>query len=105
MLFRLSPTEIMIYAANTRFFLPIKGLYEDFYKVDRPLVQIGFTRRLVVWGAIVIPVCLSGGIQALKLGELHKSSVGAHVDRPGFRETFVPNPNQPPIFTRGFGTR
>ena len=27
------------------------------------------------------------------------------VDRPDRHDTFVPNPNQPPVFTRGFGTR
>ena len=101
----LSSSEIMLYAANTRILWPIQDLCEDFYRVDRISVQSGFTRRLVIWAAIVIPVCLSGGIQALKLGEWNKPAVSAHVDRSGLRETFVPNPNQPPVFTRGFGTR
>ena len=67
----------MLYAANTRTF----------------------------WTAIVIPVCLSVGIQAFKLGEWNRPAVGAHVDGDDHREIFVPNPNQPPVFTRGFGTR
>lgn len=102
--FILSPTEIMLYAANTRILWPIKNLYKDLYKVGRIPVQSGLTRRIGVWTAIVIPMCLSGGIQALKWGEWNRPVVGAHVDRPGPRETFVPNPNQPPVFTRGFGT-
>ena len=96
----------MLYAANTRIFLPIKDLYKDFYKVNQKIcTQRGLTRRLVVWGAIVIPVCLSGSIQAWKLGEWNRPAVGAQVDRPELHETYVPNPNQPPVFTRGFGTR
>ena len=73
----LAPTEIMLYAANTRIF----------------------------WTAIVIPVCLSVGIQAFKLGEGNRPAVGNHVNGSNLHETFVPNPNQPPVFTRGFGTR
>lgn len=73
----LFPTETMLYAANPR----------------------------ILWTAIVIPVCLSVGLQAFKLGEWNRPAVSAHVDGPEPRETFVPNPNQPPVFTRGFGTR
>ena len=76
-LISLFPTEIMLYAANPRIF----------------------------WTAIVIPVCLLVGIQAFKLSEWNKPAVGAHVDGAKLHETFVPNPNQPPVFTRGFGTR
>ncbi len=99
------PPEIMLYTANTRIFWPIKNLYKDFYKVDRIPIQSGLTRHFVVWTAIVISVCLAGGSQLLKLGESNRPAVSAPVDRPRFHKTFVPNPNQPPVFTRGFGTR
>ena len=59
----------------------------------------------ILWTAIVIPVCLSMGIQAFKLGEGNRPAVGHHIDGPERPKTFVPNPNQPPVFTRGFGTR
>ena len=100
-----TPTEIMLYAANTRIFWPIKDLYKDFHKANRIPAQSGLIKRLFVWAAIVIPVCLSGSIQALKLGELNRPAAGPQVDRPELHETYVPNPNQPPVFTRGFGTR
>lgn len=41
----------------------------------------------------------------MPLGEKAVGELTVDYDRPDGHDTYVPNPNQPPIFTRGFGTR
>ncbi len=64
--------------------------------------------KLLCWAAIGIPIALVG----LKILEAHGWGTPAALSYPptqpdlhDTRDTFVPTPNQPPVFTRGSGTR
>ncbi len=61
--------------------------------------------QLMLWIAIVFPL----GILGTKLLNLNGWGTPAALSHPSspeeLHDTFVPRPNQPPIFTRGSGTR
>jgi hypothetical protein len=61
--------------------------------------------RLMGWAAIVIPLIFFG-VKILEVTGWDTPAALSYPPGPNdLHDTFIPTPNQPPVFTRGSGTR